>query len=407
MSAVTALVVGAANAADYEFTPLVGGGLPEGNLGLQSGQWIFGGEFQFNNLFETIKPEIAVLVSPDTEYLHTSETTTISRFILNGVHEYGAINTVVPFVKAGVGYEYLSKKMYDNEDSVMADVGGGAKWPVTDYLALKLEALYMLKYNADRWDNNLVGLAGLSFSFGGTEHVAAAAPMDSDGDGVSDSDDLCPGTPEGVAVDAHGCIPDSDRDGVLDNADRCPDTPAGEAVDKHGCLLDDDHDGVPNMSDKCPNTPEGAIVDELGCPIDSDKDGVIDLNDNCPGTPEGFKVDTVGCPIAKTLKLNFETASAKILDDSLGSVDEFATFLKESPAYKIIVVGHTDSVGSDASNMALSKARADSVKARLVEDGVAAERIQTEGKGETQPIADNGTAEGKALNRRVEVWLLK
>ena len=407
MSAATALLLGAANAADYEFTPLVGGDWPEGNLGLQSGQWVFGGEFQFNNLFESIKPEIAILVSPDVEYLHTSETTTISRFIVNGVHEYSPVNTVVPFVKAGLGYENMSKKLYDNEDSVMADFGGGAKWPMTRYLALKLEAVYMLKYNADRWDNNLAGLAGLTFSFGGPEAVAAAAPLDSDGDGVADPDDLCPDTPSGVAVDEHGCIPDSDRDGVLDTADKCPDTPAGEAVDKQGCLLDDDRDGVPNMSDKCPDTPEGAIVDELGCPIDSDKDGVIDLHDNCPGTPEGVKVDSAGCPIIKTLKLHFEFGSAKIAPDSEVTVAEYAKFMKESPAYKILIVGHTDSIGSEASNMALSKARADSVKAMLVKDGVDPDRMKTEGKGETQPIATNKTAEGRAMNRRIEVWLLK
>jgi OmpA-OmpF porin, OOP family len=407
MSAVTALLLGSASAADYEFTPLVGGDWPEGNLGLHNGEWIFGGEFQFNNLFESIKPEIAVLVSPDTEYLHTSDKTTISRFIVNGVHEYGAVNRVIPFVKAGLGYEYMSKKRYDNTDSVMADVGGGAKWPLTSYLALKLEALYMLKYNADRWDSNLAGLAGLTFSFGGAEAVAAAAPLDSDGDGVVDPDDLCPDTPAGVAVDAHGCIPDSERDGVLDTVDKCPDTPAGEAVDAHGCLLDSDHDGVPNMSDKCPDTPEGAIVDGLGCLKDSDKDGVSDLYDNCPNTPEGVKVDKVGCPIVKTLKLHFETGSAKIAADSEAKVAEFANFMKESPAYKVVIVGYTDSVGSEKSNMALSDARAESVKAMLVKDGVDPQRMRTEGKGEAQPVGNNATAEGRAENRRIEVWLLK
>jgi len=316
VSVVTALFLGSASAADYEFTPLVGVDWPEGNLGLQSGQFMVGGEFQFNNLFEIIKPEVAVYVSPDTDYLHSSEQTTISRFILNGVHEYTAINTVVPFVKAGLGYENMTNKLYGNEDSIMADVGAGGKLPLTSFMALKLEAVYMLKYNSDRWDNNLAGLAGLTFSFGGSEPVAAAAvTQDSDGDGVLDENDACPDTPAGVRVDARGCTLDSDHDGVPDSMDDCPDTPSGEAVDSHGCLLDSDHDGVPDMSDKCPNTPEGAVVDELGCPVDSDADGVVDLNDNCPNTPKGFKVDNVGCPIVKTLKLNFETGSSKIAAD--------------------------------------------------------------------------------------------
>ena len=86
---------------------------------------------------------------------------------------------------------------------------------------------------------------------------------------------------------------------------------------------------------------------------------------------------------------------------------EYAQFLKESPSYKAVVMGHTDSVGSDADNMALSEARAQSVKAMLVENGIDPKRLKTEGKGETQPVASNDTAEGRAKNRRIEVWLLK
>ena len=478
MSAVTAVLVGGACAADYEFSPLVGGDLPEGNLGLHSGEWVFGGAFQFNNIFQTIKPEVMVLFSPDAEYKHSSETTTIGRFMVNGVYEYDAVGSAIPFVKAGLGYENMTKDLYDNEDSVMADAGMGLKLPLTETIALKLEALYMLKYNADRWDNNLAGLAGLTFSFGGSDtqetapvveevlveeviivdsdgdgvsdandrcsgtpagaavdangcqpdgdgdgvadvadqcpNSAAGAAVDADGceldgdnDGVVDSADQCPGTPAGAAVDAQGCMPDRDRDGVPDHTDRCPNTPSGTAVDTHGCLLDGDHDGVPDRLDKCPDTPKGAIIDGQGCPIDSDRDGVIDLDDTCPGTPGGFKVDAAGCPIAKTLKLNFETNSPKIAEASLESVDDFARFLAESPAYKIVIVGHTDSIGNNADNMALSKARAERVKARLVEDGINADRIRAEGKGETQPVADNGTEAGRTQNRRVEVWLLK
>lgn len=125
-----------------------------------------------------------------------------------------------------------------------------------------------------------------------------AVIQDSDGDGVPDSSDKCPGTPAGVKVDASGCPLDSDGDGVLDNQDQCPNTPAGTAVGTNGCPLDSDGDGVPDYLDKCPNTPAGVKVDASGCPLatDSDGDGVTDDRDQCPNTPPGTPVDAGGCP---------------------------------------------------------------------------------------------------------------
>ncbi|WP_345985055.1 OmpA family protein [Sulfurimonas sp. HSL-1656] len=416
-SAVTAAVLAtSAAAADYEVTPLFGVVWPEGNLNLKQ-EGTVGAEFQFNGIFDSIKPELAVLYSPDADYKPGPDETTITRVMLNAVHEYAPLGSAIPFMKIGLGYENMTEDMYDNEDSVMADAGLGFKFPLTEMLALKAEALYMLKYNDDRWDNNLAALVGFTISFGASEPAAepapepapavAAAPSDSDNDGVADDADKCPGTAAGVTVDASGCPLDSDKDGVADASDKCPDTPAGATVDAMGCQLDGDKDGVVDASDKCPNTPKGASVDELGCAVDSDGDGVSDLKDNCPNTPEGFKVDMVGCPVVKTLKIRYETASAVIEKDSEGKVVEFADFLKESPSYNVKILGHTDSRGSDKYNQGLSEARANSVRTLLIANGIAEDRIIVEGKGESQPIADNGTAEGRAANRRIEVWLLK
>jgi outer membrane protein OmpA-like peptidoglycan-associated protein len=83
---------------------------------------------------------------------------------------------------------------------------------------------------------------------------------------------------------------------------------------------------------------------------------------------------------------------------------EIATILKENPAVKIKIIGHTDSDGDDAKNLDLSKRRSISVKNALVNEyGIEALRLDTDGKGETEPISDNTTAEGKAKNRRVEL----
>ena len=144
-----------------------------------------------------------------------------------------------------------------------------------------------------------------------TDDTGRARDIDSDGDGVLDSDDRCPGTPVGVEVDRYGCPivkrKDSDRDGVYDDSDRCPGTPVGVKVDRYGCPIvkrrDSDRDGVYDDSDRCPGTPVGVEVDRYGCPIvkrrDSDRDGVYDDSDRCPGTPVGVKVDRYGCPIVK------------------------------------------------------------------------------------------------------------
>ncbi len=126
---------------------------------------------------------------------------------------------------------------------------------------------------------------------------ALFASKDSDHDGVEDSHDKCPNTPEGVRVDASGCPLDSDGDGVPDYMDKCPNTPKGVVVDIHGCPLDSDSDGVPDYLDKCPGTPKGVKVDSTGCPLDSDGDGVPDYLDKCPNTPKGVKVDSIGCPL--------------------------------------------------------------------------------------------------------------
>ena len=127
---------------------------------------------------------------------------------------------------------------------------------------------------------------------------------DTDGDGVPDSSDLCPGTPAGSTVDGDGCADsqlDDDSDGVTNDVDQCPNTPVGSTVDGNGCAdsqLDDDGDGVTNDVDVCPNTPAGDTANASGCgqsQLDDDSDGVFNDVDQCPNTPTGETVDASGC----------------------------------------------------------------------------------------------------------------
>jgi outer membrane protein OmpA-like peptidoglycan-associated protein len=99
----------------------------------------------------------------------------------------------------------------------------------------------------------------------------------------------------------------------------------------------------------------------------------------------------------------FDVNSDKVKPESYGSLNEIANVLKENPTVRINIVGHTDSDGDDANNMDLSKRRAASVKNELAKTfGIDASRIQTDGKGESQPVAPNDTPGNKAKNRRVE-----
>ena len=162
---------------DYEITPLVGYNIAEGNLNLKD-HAILGGEFQLNNIGMPVSPELSILYSNADFDRRRNGSTNIYRIALNGVYEYEKVSFLTPFAKAGLGYETMSEhhqRATGNEDSPFIDAGIGAKIPLADHLALKLEAVYMLKNNDNRWDNNLAVLAGLNIAFGTATSDAEAA----------------------------------------------------------------------------------------------------------------------------------------------------------------------------------------------------------------------------------------
>lgn len=175
--------------------------------------------------------------------------------------------------------------------------------------------------------------------------------------------------------------------------------------------LDSDGDGVPDTLDECPGTPAGVAVNAKGCPIDgdSDGDGVPDSIDKCPGTLKGFKVDAVGCIVEQTVILravNFDFSSDKLTSEARGTLDQLAQSLATQPGLELQIAGHTDSLGPASYNLTLSQKRANAVRAYLIAHGVGAARLKSEGYGEFNPIASNETEEGRAQNRRVEFKVL-
>ena len=259
----------------------------------------------------------------------------------------------------------------------------------------------------DRKPIDYIAGIGIQYSWGGSETRRA---VDTDGDGVNDDMDQCPGTPAGTPVNSDGCpLPqDDDGDGVTNDIDKCPGTAAGAKVDASGCELDSDGDGVGDSRDQCPNTPAGAKVDEKGCELDTDGDGVVDSADKCPDTPKGDRVDAFGCSFKEEIKLPgvvFETGKAELKPESLPILEGAIATLKRYPEIKIEVAGHTDSRGSDAFNLDLSSRRAQAVL-KYLQDGGVTNTLTSRGYGERQPVASNTSDEGRQQNRRVVLRVL-
>jgi outer membrane protein OmpA-like peptidoglycan-associated protein len=117
------------------------------------------------------------------------------------------------------------------------------------------------------------------------------------------------------------------------------------------------------------------------------------------------QITTDGKFIARGIKFDYNKATMK--PESMGEINRITSLMKDHPELKFEIGGHTDSDGDDAYNLKLSQQRADAVKTQLIAQGIDAARLTTKGYGETKPITDNATPEGKANNRRVEFTTIK
>jgi outer membrane protein OmpA-like peptidoglycan-associated protein len=353
-----------------------------------------------------------------------------------------------PFLFVGGGAARIKPTGGEDFDQGVIEAGGGVRFWLTDAIGVRLEArsiTWLPKESGDGNLNYVVFGGGITMALGakgrdtdgdgvsdrkdkcpGTPQGARVdsdgCPIDSDGDKVFDGLDQCEGTPAGCVVDATGCPVDSDGDGVCDGVDTCADTPRGATVDAKGCPSDSDGDGVLDGIDQCENTPQGASVDEKGCPNDADGDGVVDGVDQCPDTTPGLKVDATGCPIEvveretelldtgmiRIENINFETAKSDIMAESYPTLDVVATVLKKWPELRIEVGGHTDARGSDGYNQRLSQQRAQAVYDYLARTApeLRQDQFSVKGYGESRPVAPNTTDLNMAKNRRVEFVVL-
>lgn len=157
---------------------------------------------------------------------------------------------------------------------------------------------------------------------------------------------------------------------------------------------------------------ERVVVQEVAPPpvVDTDGDGVTDDLDQCPNTPAGARVDAQGCVIEQTIvmrDITFEFNSSRLTSNAQRLMENVVAFLRNDPDAKIVISGHTDSIGSEAYNLKLSQERANEVRDYLIGYGIDASRLTALGFGKSRPIASNDTDSGRELNRRVEFRIQK
>ncbi len=364
---------------------------------------------------------------------------------------------IYPYLYAGV--RGISED-HKGDFSFAAPLGVGLNFRMFRHSYLSFKGEYALGFQELR--NHLQVGAGILVLLGGDEGAPDEPTIkDRDGDGVADSEDLCPDIagivglngcpdkdgdgvtdgedqcPDLAGIKALGGCPDSDNDGVADQKDKCPNE-AGP-IDNNGCprAKDADMDGIPDHLDACPN--EAGEASANGCP-DADKDGIADKDDDCPnnagpadlgGCPDSDKdgvldkidkcpnqpgpVANNGCPdLSEEDKevlnfavqaVQFETASANLKSESFDILNQIADIMKRNPAHKLTISGHTDSVGGSNDNLILSEKRAKACYDYLVSKGIKANRITYKGYGEKVPVADNKYKAGRDKNRRVEFLL--
>ena len=291
----------------------------------------------------------------DAKYENSSSDTSFTRAFANGIKEYSLSEKFNLYALAGLGYEHINTNLNHNDSDPFFNYGIGVKYKVYNDIALKFDVRHLLKFDGDK---NVMYTVGLAIPFG--QKANKVVDLDSDNDGILDSNDNCPDTKVGVEVGSTGCE-------ILVEIDK-----------------------------------------------DCDNDGVMDSVDSCLNTSEGVKVDKSGCEIVEkviskpaSLGVLFDTDSANIRSYDLVQFDNYVQYLSTMPDLKLVLEGHTDSVGSSKYNLKLSQRRAQSVKSQFIKMGVDASTIEAIGHGESKPAVDNKTEKNRQINRRVTAKIVK
>ncbi|MDH7515592.1 MAG: DUF6089 family protein [Bacteroidota bacterium] len=340
-------------------------------------------------------------------------------------------------------YQYLK----DEKSALAMPLGLGLVYTASEIIDISLafSKTYTFTDNLDGWtvninDNYPFASVGVMLYFGGKreekpKYVPPPPPVvtDTDGDGLLDTEEQTTyktdpknrdtdgdGLTDGDEVKIYKTDPlnkDTDGDRLADGEEvtRYRTDPLKKDTDGDGCI---DGDEVLDMrtdplktdtdGDELTDCDERNIYRTNPLVMDTDGDGVNDGKEIKTGTDplkaDVFKVET-GAKIVLE-GINFETNKATILPESEEILMRAYQTMRTNPTLRVEISGHTDDVGSDASNQKLSERRANAVRDWLVNKGIDGSRIQTKGYGEKQPTVPNTSPENRAKNRRIEFKII-
>lgn len=363
-------------------------------------------------------------------------------------------SSVVPFLAVGGGGLHSEFKN-SSDDSGLISYGLGAKFALTDNLALRTDLRMMSVFYNPSVIYNYEYTLGLNFQLGGSSKavkaVAAApkqaaaepapkvepapkpvpppapkpapapvpAPAPAPAPVVKPAPVIPPPAPAPapapqVALAANPASIDQGAASTLSwssqNSTSCTLQPGIGPVAATGSMtvtLSTDTTYKLTCNGPGGTADSNATIKVIATVKDSDNDGVNDNLDKCPNTPANTKVDSDGCPVPEcksaTLHLEFDTNKAEIKPSHHSELKFVVDKLLSFPKATTVIEGHTDSKGSDSANLKLSQRRADAVRNFIIKEyGIDASRIKAKGYGESKPVSTNATEEGRRNNRRVD-----
>jgi OOP family OmpA-OmpF porin len=347
----------------------------------------YGGKVKGENQTSSNNPSDGTI-----KYGHTSFETTYNSFSLSGVVNFGSVsflhraNSIIFYGSAGIGLDLYKPKLVDGSASsytstvkeLAAPVGVGVKFKLSDALALNVgyTVTFIQGYNFQGYSTysgavNPSTMNHYGYTYGGLEYTFGPKTK-----------------PNLEWVNPIAMMYDELYDAALrQEVEALKGRVTNVETAVNDLKKDSDGDGVADQFDKCPNTPAGSVVDGAGCPIVFPK----------PDTT----AKTAAAPVAPYSNIQFEFDSSVLKTSSYPVLDATSADLRATSS-SLTLAGYASSEGTAAHNMRLSKDRANSVKTYLVNSGVDAKRLKVKGFGETHPIADNSTEEGRIANRRVE-----
>lgn len=391
-----ATVASAGNkAGSFSISPVIGGYLYDGVQHLDT-NLVYGARAGYNITKHLGIEALFDYVNPTDSSKFSAKNVAMYRYGGELLYHFFPDNNFVPYIAAG--YAGLNFDKIDTKTRGAADYGIGAKYFINDSFALRGDVRHIIYSRSEKTINNVEYTVGAYIPFGGAEPAMkpvepapapapVAAPVPPPVVEPAPAPAPAPVAPTASLSVAPASITKGEAatlSWTSQNASKCDIQPAIGPVQPQGSMS---------------ISPADNTAYTLTCSGDG---GVAtSASSIAVVVPPPVVVPALCRPTV--LNIQFDTNKYNIKPKYDAELKKVADFLKEFPKAKGVIEGHTDSVGSKASNMKLSQRRADSVRGYLIKNfGISADRVEAKGYGPTKPVASNKTAAGKQKNRRIE-----